>query len=209
MDQFVKTGQPGSPRNILLVLFALSTTVIFLFSCASFDSQQEGVVGTVYDVTGIKILMDSGADRLLAFAIRNDSNTEKTVRLRALGGEIGWNTGGGKGFASVGSSNVYRAGYFVSPGEIVLNPGEEIMGQIFLNNWYHANKDFSSRFEFRVIDDSERHMVKIEADQDDIFENAKDMFQQNKLGRNDPGTYGSKHFSVDSLPVNYSLTIPE
>lgn len=209
MDQSKKTGRSVNLRKILLALLALSSAAILISSCASFDSQQEGSVGTVYDVTGVKILMDSGADRLLAFAIRNDSTNEKTIRLRALGGEIGWNTGGSKGFGSVGTSNVYRAGYIVSPSEIVLRPEEEIIGQIFLNNWYQANKDFSSRFEFRVVTEEERHMVKIEADQDDIFINAKDMFQQNKLGRNDPGSFGSKHIGVNSLPPDYTLTIPE
>lgn len=190
---------------------ALSSIAFLLSSCVSFDSQQEGVVGSVYDIEGVKILMDSGADRLLAFAVRNDSDAAKTLRLRAVGGEIGWDTGGTTGykFGSVGTGNVHRAAYLVSPGEMVLNPGDEIMGQVFLNNWYLANKDFSSKFEFRIVTDEERHMVAITADQDDIFVNSKDMFQQNKLGRNNPARYSSRHLGVDKLPRDYTLTIPQ
>ncbi len=186
----------------------LNEQTVVLFGGA-FDSEQDGIVGSVYNVDGVKILLDPASDRLLAYALRNDSNRPVTVTVRPIGGEIGYNTGGSSGFGAMGMGDKHYAGYLVTPNSIVLQPGDESMGKIFLKNWYKANKNFTHRIEFKVTVEEERHMVMIKASQDDIFSDAKDMFQQNKLGRNDPSKYAAKHNGADQLPGDYSLSIPE
>jgi hypothetical protein len=198
-----------SQRITIFTIVILATSVLALTSCVTYDSEQEGIVGSVYNVEDVKVLLDPASDRLLAFALRNDSTRQVKVDVRAIGGEIGYNTSSASGFAGKSSGNYHRAGYLVSPNDIVLNPGDEAMGKIFLKNWYQANKNFKSRFEFNVYVEEERHMVMISANQDDIFSDADDMFQQNRLGKNDPTRYGSRHYNVDQLPDDYSLSIPE
>ena len=206
-----KTKSLSFSQRIISVftIVIIATSILTLTSCATYDSEQEGIIGSVYNVEDIKILLDPASDRLLAFALRNDSNRQVTVFVRAIGGEIGYNTSSGTGYAGTASGSRHRAGYMVSPNDIVLNPGDEVMGKIFLKNWYQANKNFKSRFEFNVYVEEQRHMVMISADQDDIFSDAKDMFQQNRLGRNDPSRYGGRHYNADELPDDYSLSIPE
>lgn len=196
-------------RKITVLIVLLAIIILSLMSCVSFDSQQEGIVGSVYDVNGVKVLVDPASDRLLAFALRNDSNRQVTVNIRPIGGEIGYDTSGGSGFGGKASGNRHRAAYITSPNNIILNPGNEVMGQVFLKNWYLANKNFTSRIEFKVGVPEEIHMIMIEADQDDMFDDSKDMFQQNKLGKNDPTRYASRHIGVDRLPDTYSLAIPD
>jgi len=204
--------QPGSPNlYIAAVLLFGFFSVFFLVSCISIDSEQEGVIGNVYEVDGVKILLDPASDKLLAFALRNDSQRQVSVQVRPIGGMIGYRTSGSSGFGGVGmgSSSKVQAGYLVSPNDIVLNTGDDAMGKIFLNNWHTANQPFNHRFEFNVRVDGERHRIMIRADQDDIFDDAKDTFQQNKLGRNNPGNYGAKHIGASNLPPGFTLTIPD
>ena len=197
------------PRGMILLIVFLTASIPALMSCVSYESEQDGVVGSVYDVNGVKVLVDPASDRLLAFALRNDSDRQVTIHVRAIGGEIGYNTGGSSGFAGMSSGGYRRAAYLISPNDILLKPGDEAMGKVFLKNWSQATRNFTSRIEFNVKVEEERHMVMIKADQDDIFGDAKDMFQQNKLGKNDPNRYGSKHYRVDQLPDGYSLIIPD
>ena len=203
--------------NTSISAFILKMTVMLIFtvsafsfvSCASFETEQEGDVGKIYDVAGVKIFTDAGFDRVLAFALRNDSSQSVTVNIHPRGGEIGYRTQGATGYAGKSASQTVRAAYLVFNNDIVLQPGEEAMGWLFLKNWYLANKNFTNRFDFRVIDTEARHMIRIEADQNDIFDDAENMFQQNKLGRNDPTRYGAKHYGAGEPPKDFSLTVPE
>ena len=194
-------------KTTLILIFAVSA--LLFVSCTSFESEQEGDVGRVYDVAGVKIFTDAGFDRVLAFAVRNDGSQAVTVNIHARGGEIGYRIQGATGFAGKSASQNVRAAYLVYNNDIVLQPGEEATGWLFLKNWHLANKRFTNRFDFRVIDSEARHMIRIEADHNDIFDDAEHMFQQNRLGRNDPTRYGAKHFGAGDPPKDFSLTVPE
>ena len=194
--------------HIKLLITAV-ITVIFLSACVSYDSVQEGKMNTLYHVNGASLIMDKGVDKLVALGVRNDSSGELQVRVRAIGGEIGFNyyTGSSSGMG-YSSDNVVRAAYITTGNDASLAPGKETIISIFLKNWYLANKDFKHRMEVVIDNGVETHAINIYVSQDDIFDDAKKTFQRNKLGENDPSSHGAVHIGVGNLPANFTITIP-
>ncbi|MCK5737302.1 MAG: hypothetical protein KAH21_12530, partial [Spirochaetaceae bacterium] len=101
-----------------------------------------------------------------------------------------------------------RGAYLSSGNNGSLKPGDETLITIFLKNWYLANKNFKHRMEVVIDNGIEQHALNIYVTQDDIFADAKKTFNDNKLGKNDPGRNGAAHIGMGTLPGNFSLTIP-
>jgi len=188
--------------NILIIIMALS-------SCVSYDTVSEGAVNTPYMINGSTVIMDKGEDKVVVLGIRNDSPEELLIKVRPIGGEIGYDFygGGNSGFGS-SPNNTIRAAYLTRGNTAALSPGEEAFVTIFLKNWYLANKKFKHRMEVVIDNGVERHALNIYVTQDDIFENAAKTFTDNKLGKNDPGRNGAIHIGAGGLSANYTLTIP-
>jgi len=193
--------------RVIAVLLAAASGIIFS-SCVSYDAVAEGDMNTLYSVNGAGVFMDQGVDKMLVLGIRNDSQGELQVKVRPIGGEIGYNYYSGvSNFGSTSNSNI-RAAYLTKRNNRTLAPGNEVLIEIFLRNWYLANKDFKHRMEIVVDNGMESHALNIYATQDDIFDDAKKTFTDNKLGRNDPSSFGAVHIGVGTLPGNFTLTIP-
>lgn len=184
---------------------AFLTTV--LSSCVSYDSVETGLINAPYALNGATVMLYPGADKMVVLGARNDSNNDLKVRIRPIGGKIGYSLSGSNNFGSPASNEV-SAGYLTTGNDAVLKPGEETYITVYLNNWNKANFDFSHRMEIIVDNEIERHAINIQATQDDIFEDAKKMFQDNKLGKNDfSGNSSINFYGVNSIG-NIKLTIP-
>ncbi len=200
---FVKRRYSG-----LLLLIAAAFTFI-LISCVSYDAVEEGSMNTVYQINGASVIMDEAVDKFVVLGIRNDGAAELQVKVRAISGEIGYdvNSGSVSGFGN-SSSNLTRAAFLTGGNNASIGPGEEINISVFLKNWYLANKNFKLRMEVVIDDGVESHALNIYTTQDDIFDNAKKTFQDNKLGKNDPSRNGAVHIGAGNLPGTFVLTIP-
>jgi len=195
-------------KYFYILITALFVLLIFN-SCVTYDSKEEGVPGKVYKVRGTSVLMDSAADYLLAVAFRNDGQEEVKITIRPVGGDIGYNYYSGSGTLNWGNTSQFiRAGYLVYGNDAYLKPEQETMMEIFLKNWYMANKTFESRMIITVTDSAGTSALEIKVDQDDLFVNAKRTFQENLLNMNNPTMYGSKHRYAGELPRDYELKIP-
>lgn len=181
-----------------------------LSSCISYDADYTGVVGEVIDMEGIKVLVDPGADALIAIVVRNDNTTEGKVSLRAVGGEIGYRSSSSSSFGSISTGNTrILAGWLLNPSSIYLESGEEILMTAYLNNWHLTTRKFSSRIEIIYRQGEERSTrLTIVVDENDVFEDASRMIQSNKLGQYNPSSYGARNARIGWLPADYELTIP-
>jgi hypothetical protein len=206
----LRTKWKDSGNISVLFLAAVSVIGITFSSCVSYDAVEEGSMNTACHVNGATLIMDRGVDKFIVLGVRNDSSGDVEVRLRPIGGEIGYDFYGGGGYSTLGGSldNTIRGAYITSGNEAVLSPGEETLITVFLKNWYLANKDFRHRMEIVVDNGLERHALNIYITQDDIFDDAKKTFTDNKLGKNDPSSFGAVHLGIGGLPGNFVLTIP-
>ncbi len=191
-------------------LFILLTGFL-LMSCVSFDSDMEGTSGQVYEVEGVKVLLEPAVDTQVAIAVRNDNKHAVEVSLRGIGGEIGNDiySSGGSNFAMKGNSTT-SAAWLNDPASALLAPGEETQMIVRLNNWHKANKSFRRvRIDVRIIEGELKHRLAIVITENDLFTDPATMFQDNKLGKYDPSRYGARHSSIGNLPYDYELTIPD
>lgn len=201
ISDFVKYSRP-------VVAFAAAIFLsIILSSCVSYDSVESGPIDTAYTVNGATVILYPGADKMVVLGARNDSSNELKVRIRPIGGKIGYSLSGTNNFGNP-SSNQVTAGYITTGNDAVLKPGEETFITVYLNNWNRANMKFSHRMEIIVDNEIGRHALNIQATQDDIFDDAKKMFQDNKLGKNDfPGNSSVSFYRANSTG-SIKLTIP-
>jgi len=194
--------------RLSVIVIAAASAIIFS-SCVSYDAVAEGEMNTLYSVNGASVIMDQGVDKLVVLGIRNDSPGELLVKIRPIGGEIGYSyySNGSSGFGT-SPNNVVRASYLTKGNNKALAPGDEVMIEAFLKNWYLANKNFKHRMEIVIDNGMESHALNIHVTQDDIFDDAKKTFTDNKLGKNDPSRNGAVHIGVGVLPGNFTLIIP-
>ncbi len=198
-----------SKLSSFIIVTAISLLSLLTASCVSYDSVEEGEMNTVYKVNGGSVLMDKGIDKMVVLGARNDSDSDITVTVRAIGGEIGYrSSSSGVSNFSKSSSSMTRGAYLTGGNNAIIRPGEETMITVFLKNWYMANKKFKHRMEVIVDNGIERHAINIYATQDDIFDDSKKTFTYNKLGKNDPSRNGAVHMGVGVLPGDFVLTIP-
>ena len=191
-------------------LFAILAVLIsgLMASCISLDGKAVGTINNVESIKDVSILVDRAVDKHIAIAFRNDSNVTKSIMIRPVGGDIGYDTGGGTGFAmGYGEDNI-KAAYLLTVSDFTLEPGEEKLIDVFLRNWYYATMNFTSTLRVDVLDGKERYRLEFPVSQEDVFDNPKKMFQDNKLGRNDPNSYASVQIGADSLPANFTIKIP-
>ena len=198
-----------SKLSSFIGVIAISLLSLLTASCVSYDSVEEGMMNTVYKVNGGSVLMDKGTDKMVVLGARNDSDSDITVTVRTIGGEIGYrSSSSGVSNFTKSSSSMTRGAYLTGGNTAIIHPGEETMITVFLKNWYMANKKFKHRMEVIVDNGIERHVINIFVTQDDIFNDSKKTFTDNKLGRNDPSKNGASHIGVGVLPGNFVLTIP-
>lgn len=196
-----------STGRIRAVFSALILSALLLSSCVSYDSVKEGMMNTPYILNGATVLLDPGEDKIVVLGARNDSQTELKVRIRPIGGKIGYNLSGSSNYG-LPTSNTITAGYLTTGNDAVIMPGEEAFIIVYLNNWARANTDFSHRMEIIVDDGIERHAINIQATQDDIFDNAAKTFLDNKLGKNNfPGNSSVNFYGVGGAGA-YHISIP-
>ncbi len=188
---------------------SISLLTLLTASCVTYDSVEEGVMNTAYKVNGGLVLMDKGTDKMVVLGARNDSDSDITVTVRAIGGEIGYrSSSSGVSNFSKSSNSMTRGAYLTGGNIAIIHPGEETLITVFLKNWFMANKTFKHRMEVIVDNGVKRHAINIFVTQDDIFDDSIKTFSDNKLGRNDPSRNGAVHIGVGDLPGNYVLTFP-
>lgn len=186
---------------------AMLLASLLFASCVSYDSVVEGSMRTPYMLNGATVLLDPGEDKVLVLGARNDSQTELKVRIRPIGGKIGYNLSGSSNYG-LPNSDTITAGYLTMGNDAVIMPGEEAFIIVYLNNWARANTDFSHRMEIIVDDGVERHAINIQATQDDIFDDAAKTFLDNKLGRNNfPGNSSVNFYGVSDIS-GFHISIP-
>lgn len=195
--------------STFITVVTISLLSLLTVSCVLYDSVEEGGMNTVYQVNGASVLMDKGTDKMVVLGARNDSGSDITVTIRAIGGEIGYNSGSsGVMNFSKNSNSMTRGAYLTGGNNAIIHPGDEALITIFLKNWYMANKTFKHRMEVVVDNGIERHAINIFISQDDIFDDSRKTFTDNKLGKNDPSRNGAVHIGVGVLPGSFALTIP-
>jgi len=195
--------------RFLLTFVFLMTLGFSLDSCVSYDLKAEGSMNTLSRMNGAALYMDQGIDRYVFLGIRNDSPSEIRVRVRPIGGEIGYSAySRSSSFRNNFADSKIRAAYLTGGNDCTVQPTEETVIAIFLKNWYLANKNFKNRMEIIVDNGVERHALTLYVTQDDIFDDAEKTFLDNRLGKNDPARNSFVHLSTGIVPGNYSLTIP-
>jgi hypothetical protein len=186
---------------------AVIATALLLTSCVSYDLVEEGRMETPYLLNGATVLLDPGEDKIVVLGARNDSDIELKVRIRPIGGKIGYSLSGSSNYG-LPSSNEISAGYLTTGNDAILGPGEETSIIVYLNNWSRANLNFSHRMEIIVDNGIERHAINIQATQDDIFDDAAKTFQDNKLGKNDFSGNSSVNFYGAGSTGRFRISIP-
>ena len=188
---------------------AVLVAVLVTVSCVSFEIDEIGEFGQVIEFRGVKILTDDGADAMVAAVLRNDNPYEVEISYRAIGGEIGNRTSSGSSAMTTSGSSRITAAWNNSDGIGVLEPGEEILVTSLLSNWHLYNRPFTSRIEIVVDAPEPRSRLKIYFGEDEVFTDAMQISQENRMGRNDPSRYNSRSSRFGELPRGYDLTIPE
>lgn len=176
-------------RTLLVPLTGI-ILILILASCTTFEKAGEAEIGEEATLKGVYFIAEPTAHARVR--LTGENRRSETVRLSFYAPATSIGRRNISGVTSTDPTNIRYASVFFEPQEVTLAPGESGEIGLFLRNWYYATRNFTIPVQVRVTDEETHQFLQLNVDQNDLFDDPALLYQENKLGRNQPGVPKSK-----------------